>query len=725
MKPPVAVILFLFLCIFAAGDLYASTLVSVSSPHVSKGSTLVGVSSPHVSKGSTLTVTKIEDTNDGVCDADCSLREAVVLAVSGDTVVFSSLFNSPQTILLTLGQIAIDKNLTITGTGPDLVDVSANLAGRVFNISGNVNVTITGMKLRDGRVGVDINDARGGAILFLNTALNGGNLNLSNMELTNNIAVIKTPPTQFGYGSAVYCLGPTMTLANVNVHHNGDLGCAITSDYSVVTITDSQLNNNRCGANALTLNIQNIIVQGNAGLGIGGGNLILVNSQVISNGGRGVGVGFGLSTNVTIENSIISGNSDRGLDNSAIAVVRDTVISNNFSSGILNTGTMYISNSAITGNRAAQGGGIHSYASASKLFITNSTISGNIAGPSIYLGRGGGIYLGIDSEPGATGRLVLVNSTVSNNQSTDRGGGIRINDSGTSSISNSIIAGNISNNTPDQDVSGVFTSQGSNLIGITTGSSGWIASDLLNVQPMLGLLADNGGLTMTHALLPGSPAINAGNNSVAIDPQTQAPLTVDQRGFLRFYGGTVDIGAFEVQPVITGTIIYGNATGSPTPRFVSGVLLSAVGSPDVSAITSAAGTYTLGGFGSGAYTVTPTKVGGANGISSFDAGLIAKHVAGIQVLTGNQLIVADVSGNGTLSSFDAGQVARYTVGINGFGSSGNWIFVPATRFYPSVTSTIAGEDFIALLMGDVSGNWMPVGSKQSAVSSKQSAEGGR
>ena len=88
------------------------------------------------SYAATLTVTKIEDTNDGVCDADCSLREAVVAAASGDTVVFSSLFNSPQTILLTLGQITIDKNLTITGTGQDLVTISGNHASRMFLIMG-------------------------------------------------------------------------------------------------------------------------------------------------------------------------------------------------------------------------------------------------------------------------------------------------------------------------------------------------------------------------------------------------------------------------------------------------------------------------------------------------------------------------------------------------------------------------------------------------------------
>ena len=74
---------------------------------------------------------------------------------------------------------------------------------------------------------------------------------------------------------------------------------------------------------------------------------------------------------------------------------------------------------------------------------------------------------------------------------------------------------------------------------------------------------------------------------------------------------------------------------------------------------------------------------------------------------GNQLVVAVVSGYGTLSSFDSGQIARYTVGINGFGSSGNWIFVPASRTYSSVNSTQANEDFIALLMATCLGIGRP------------------
>ncbi len=167
-------------------------------------------------------------------------------------------------------------------------------------------------------------------------------------------------------------------------------------------------------------------------------------------------------------------------------------------------------------------------------------------------------------------------------------------------------------------------------------------------------------------------------------------------------------------PSVSGTITYGNAIGSPTPRFVSNVLLSGVGSPNVSATSDfPGGVYSLTGFGSGAYTVTPSKIGSVNGaISSFDAGKIALHVAGTTVLTGNQLIVADVSGNGTISSFDAGQIARYAAGVPGSGSAGSWIFTPANRNYASVTTNIKGEDYVALLMGEVTGNWNNVAARR-------------
>ena len=158
-------------------------------------------------------------------------------------------------------------------------------------------------------------------------------------------------------------------------------------------------------------------------------------------------------------------------------------------------------------------------------------------------------------------------------------------------------------------------------------------------------------------------------------------------------------------------------------------MISGAGSPNVSTTTAApgagAGTYTLTGFGTGSYTVTPTKTGGANGISSFDAARVAQHVAGVPpLLNANQLIAADASGNGIVSSFDAAQIAQFVVSAVG-GHTGEWKFLPMNRSYPSVTTNITGEDYSAILIGEVSGNWTntgarPVGGRQLAVAEGRS-----
>ena len=106
--------------------------------------------------------------------------------------------------------------------------------------------------------------------------------------------------------------------------------------------------------------------------------------------------------------------------------------------------------------------------------------------------------------------------------------------------------------------------------------------------------------------------------------------------------------------------------------------------------------------------MTPSKTGAVNGsITSFDAARISQHATGPPnpQLTGNQLIVADTSNNGTISSFDAAQVAGYSVNSPPFGQAGQWKFLPVSRTYASVTSSVAGQDYSALLMGEVTGNW--------------------
>ncbi len=181
-----------------------------------------------------------------------------------------------------------------------------------------------------------------------------------------------------------------------------------------------------------------------------------------------------------------------------------------------------------------------------------------------------------------------------------------------------------------------------------------------------------------------------------------------------------------VGTVITGSVTYGNSIGSPTPRYVSNATITGTGSPNVTTTTAAPGgptegRYYLSGFGGGNYTVAPSKTGSANNISSFDAGRIAQHVAGNTFLTGNQLVVADVSNNGTISSFDAAEIANYVVSGSPAGITGTWKFNPVNLSYASVPSSITGQDYSALLMGEVTGNWTNTGARP--VGSRQLTEG--
>lgn len=139
--------------------------------------------------------------------------------------------------------------------------------------------------------------------------------------------------------------------------------------------------------------------------------------------------------------------------------------------------------------------------------------------------------------------LSVTSSTLDGNTAAFGGGIFQDPTNGSTTLRNTIVAGNINN---ISDVDGPLVSQGHNLIGQGSGGSGFTDSDLVGtpanpIDPLLGPLQDNGGPTQTMALLPGSPAIDAGDN-------TDAP-EFDQRGpgFPRIVNGTIDIGAFELQ----------------------------------------------------------------------------------------------------------------------------------------------------------------------------------
>jgi hypothetical protein len=256
-------------------------------------------------------------------------------------------------------------------------------------------------------------------------------------------------------------------------------------------------------------------------------NTVAIAGLTIANGYQvGGGLGGGISINnatLTVTDCTINGNT----------------ATNGGGINIQLGGTVTLINSTVSGNSAfsvegaGAGGGIVNF---NMLTVTNSTISGNYA--DAY---GGGIVVG--------GKTIIKNSTISRNTAAGNflggGGGIL----GSATVVNTIIAGNTAPGSPD--VGGTLTSLGHNLIGDGTGGSGYDPTDLVGtsanpIDPKLGPLQDNGGLTQTMALLPGSPAIDAGDNAFA-------PSPYDQRGpgFARIVNGIIDIGAFEVQPALT------------------------------------------------------------------------------------------------------------------------------------------------------------------------------
>jgi hypothetical protein len=213
--------------------------------------------------------------------------------------------------------------------------------------------------------------------------------------------------------------------------------------------------------------------------------------------------------------------------------------------------------SPVGGGGQGAGGAIH-VVSGGTVDIEESTLSANQAtggnGGYSYGYRGGncgdGVGAGIDVR--ASGTVSAQHSTLAANRAAGgRGGSGGISGADGRGVSgglanqgalqarDSIVAGNSAPGGPD--LSGGLGSQGYNLIGASGGGSGFDATDLLDLDPLLGPLQANGGPTQTMALLPASPAIDAGDNADAPEWDQRGP------GFPRIVNGRIDIGAFEVQ----------------------------------------------------------------------------------------------------------------------------------------------------------------------------------
>ena len=316
--------------------------------------------------------------------------------------------------------------------------------------------------------------------------------------------------------------------------------------------------------------IQNGVSFGGAGGGIytlGATTLTMTNSTVSGNFALGTGGGISAASTVTLTNSTVSGNvtwdNVGGINTTGAVTLTNSDVSDNRADyggtgGIYSPGGLTMTNSAVSGNWVRDNfGGIY----CGSLMMTNSTVDNNIA----WGGAIGGIY--------ATGNTTMTNSTISNNKA--QGGSVGgIQADGNVTLTNSTIYGNsatssfgglyvrlnksltmnnsiIANNTGGDCSApgGTFISNGYNID--SDGSCGLLGiGDQPNTTVAalnLAALANNGVSTMTHALLGGSLAIDAGTCVNA----------TDQRGVARPQGVTCDIGAYEAKLFLLTVTVSG------------------------------------------------------------------------------------------------------------------------------------------------------------------------
>jgi hypothetical protein len=275
--------------------------------------------------------------------------------------------------------------------------------------------------------------------------------------------------------------------------------------------------------------------------------------------------------NVTIQNGFggpPTGVGDGGgvANDGDLMIIYSTITGNNSGpygssgGGVINGGTMTIDKTTISGNTAQFGGGV--FCSGGSLYIYNSTISGNSGGGILDIGCRltitndtivGNIRIANSGTEGGgiafySGSLAINNSTISGNEGLSNAGGIWVPSYQTATavnIQNSIVA----NNTGGNCSGPIIVSGGYNLSSDGTCNFN-AAGDLINTDPELGPLRNNGATRKTMALLPGSPAIDAGNPAGCTDGRGHV-LGFDQRGYHRPGDPKLttgcDIGAYEYQ----------------------------------------------------------------------------------------------------------------------------------------------------------------------------------
>lgn len=234
-------------------------------------------------------------------------------------------------------------------------------------------------------------------------------------------------------------------------------------------------------------------------------------------------------------------------------------------------------------------------------------------------------------------------------------------------------------------------------------SPGWYLEPGTNTPGQLRISMASPGSTST-----GSGVLAYAEFEVLGLPGTTSPLALT--GVLLNDGAIhteTAAGSFAVNVVhdLGGTVSFWNG-GAGVP----GVLCTLAGHRVYAGTSGSSGAFTVAGAEAGDYTLTPSKSDNTEGISAYDASLVLQHDAGLITLSGPAATAADVNQSDAITAFDAFYILQKAVDLIQLpfpGAGQVWTFDPASRSYTGLNSSQTGQDFTAILLGNVSGNWAP------------------
>lgn len=322
----------------------------------------------------TWTVNSLTDPGDGTCDdTECTLREAIAAAASGDDIGFGGLQGE---IKLTEGALRIHyKMLSIDGAGRITIDAQQNSG--VFHVYGilgpTTSASLAGLVLRNGSTSLS-----GGGI-----HLAGATLTLDGVTVSNNASV--------GQGGGLNVEGEPafpsqVTIRNSFILDNGAAdggGGVFVGEGSSLTLTNSRIAHNRAG--------DGLVGHGGGVYVDQGSSVTLINSTVDSNTAAGSAGGIFNWGTLSVAGSTIAGNT-YGISSPGAATVEHSTISGNSAGGIASSGALVLRNSTVTRNGV--NGGLFVGGPDATITVANSIVAGNLTGGECG-GTSGGAYISL------------------------------------------------------------------------------------------------------------------------------------------------------------------------------------------------------------------------------------------------------------------------------------------------------------------------------------------